>query len=235
MCTTYFGPILADDLLRLVLSLALLICCILLSYIFTHKKAWQIPFWLTFVGFLSAMAGYGYLVNHIYLQNTFSYDGFISGAAIISICGLLFSNNDRVVEFSDRVFSKNGPIFFATFIVSSLIYLSTINYNFQCVPSSHEFFIDVLQIVVYPLLLLFAISAFLYRFVICLSAFAICMSLFVIENISFIFHELVIVTEYNILVEEIVCATISILISMVSIYILTKTKRIYKERGNVGN
>ena len=226
---------LADDVLRLVLSFTLLICCIILSYIFIYKKVWDILFWLTFAGFLSAMASYGYLVHHIYLENTFSYDGFISGAAIITICGLLFSNHGRYVEFSGSILSKNGPIFFATFIVFSLIYLSTINYNFQCVPSSHEFFIDVLQIVVYPLLLLFAISAFLYRFVICLSAFAICMSLFVIENVSFIFHELVIVTEYNILVEEIICASISILISMVAIYVLTKTKRIYKERKNVGN
>jgi hypothetical protein len=230
MCATYFGPILADDLLRLVLSLALWICCILLSYIFTHKKAWDIPFWLTFVGFLSAIAGYGYLVDRIYSQNTFSYDGFISSAAIISTLGLLFSNHGRYVEFSSRVFSKNGPIFFATFIVFSLIYLSTVDYDFQCVPSKYQFFIDILQIVVYPLLLLFAISAFLYRLAICLSAFAIFMALFLIENVFFIFHELVIVKEYNVLVEEIIYATISIFISMVAIYILTKTKRIYKEK-----
>ena len=235
MCTTYFGPMLADDILRLVLSLALLICCIILNYIFSQKKAWDIPFWLTFAGFLSAMAGYGYLVEHIYMQNTFSYDGFISSGAIITIFGLLFSNHGRYVEFSDSVFSKNGPIFFATFIVFSLIYLSTVNYNFHCVPSMHQFFIDVLQIVVYPILLFFAISAFLYRLAICLSAFAICMALFLIENVFFIFHELVVVKEYNVLVEEIICATISILISMVAIYILTKTKRIYKEKENGSN
>ena len=235
MCTTYFGPILADDILRLVLSSALLVCCIILRYIFIYKKVWDIAFWLTFVAFLSAMTSYGYLVNHIYLQNTLSYDGFISSASIITIFGLLFSNHSRYVEFAKSIFSKNGPIFFATFIVFSLIYLSTVNYNPQCIPSNHQFFVDVLQIVVYPLLLLFAISAFLYRLAICLSVFAICMAVFMIENVFFIFHELVVVKEYNVLIEEVACAVISILISMVAIYILTKTKKVYKGKKDGSN
>ena len=61
------------------------------------------------------------------------------------------------------------------------------------------------------------------------------MALFMIENVFFIFHELVVVKEYTILVEEIVCAIISILISIIAIYILTKTKRIYKEKESGSN
>lgn len=235
MCNTYLGPIIADDILRLILSFTLLVDCIILRYIFTYKKVWDIAFWITFVGFLSAMATYGYLANHIYLQNTFSYDGFISCGAIISIFGLLFSNHSRHLRFANNVFSRNGPIFFATFIVFSLIYLSTLNYDSHCVPSKYQFFIDILQIVVYPLLLLFSISAFLYRLTICLSAFMICMTLFMIENIFFIYHEFFFVKEYNVLFEEIVCATISAFVSMAAIYILAKTKKNYKEKKNGSN
>ena len=144
MCEISFSPVFMDDALRLALSIFLLLCCIVLGQIFAKRKAWDEAFWVCYAGFLACLAGYGYLVQHIYLQNTFSYDGFISSAAIITVFGLLFSNHGRYVEFSDSVFSKNGPIFFATFILFSLIYLSTVNYNFQCVPSKHQFFVDVL-------------------------------------------------------------------------------------------
>ncbi|MDE4986253.1 hypothetical protein NAI35_09555, partial [Francisella tularensis subsp. holarctica] len=83
---------------------------------------------------------------------------------------------------------KNTAILIANFVVFALIYILTIRYNFSCVEEPHQFLIDALQIVIYPLFLLFAITAFLYRFAICLSAFAVSMALFIIDNIFFIAH-----------------------------------------------
>ncbi|MED7818818.1 MULTISPECIES: hypothetical protein [unclassified Francisella] len=231
MCELSFVPILMDDLLRLLVSLFLFICCVILGYIFSKKKAWDIPFWIFFALFLSSMGGYGYIVHHIYSENTFSYDGFISGAAFITVCGLLFSKH-RYVNFSSKFFSKNTPILFATFFVFAFIYILTIRYNPKCSVFPHEIFITILQIVVYPLLLLFGISAFLYRFAICISAFAIGMALFLIENVLFIAHALVAKQGHEQLVEEVTCATVSIILSLIAIYILTHSKRVYKERLN---
>ena len=234
MCNTHFGPMMADDLLRLVLTFFLCACCVILYFIITQKKVWDIAFWFSFVGFLSVLAIYGNIVEHIFLANTFSYDGFISGAAIITIFGLLFSK-PRYIAFADSVFSKNGPILFATFIVFGLIYLSTVNYSFTCVSSAHQLFIDVLHIFIYPLLLLFAVLGFLYRFIMCISVFAICMALFIIQNVVFIFRALTLQHNHDVLIEEIICSCVSIVLSMFAILILTKAKKVYKDRKNGNN
>lgn len=229
MCDFHFGPMIADDFLRLILTFFLCAACVSLHFIVAKKKAWDIWFWVCLIGFLSSLAVYGQVVHHIYLQNTFSYDGFISGGAIITILGLLFSGK-RYVAFSDTVFSKNGPILFATFIVFGLIYMSTVNYSFSCVPNIYQLSIDILHIYIYPLLLLFTINAFLYRFIICISMFVICMALFIIQNMVFIFRALTFQHGYDVLVEEMICASFSIVLSVFAILVLTKTKKVYKGR-----
>ncbi|MFV9924741.1 MAG: hypothetical protein AB8U93_03410 [Francisella endosymbiont of Hyalomma scupense] len=240
MCEITFIPLLEDDVLRLFISFILFLCCVILSYIFARKKPWDIAFWICFSIFLFILGGYsysysysyGYVINRIYLENTFSYDGFISGAAFITVCGLLFSRR-RYVDFADTFVSKNTAILFATFLVFASIYILTIRYNLGCVEELHQFFIDALQIVIYPLLFLFAISAFLYRFAICLSAFAVSMALFIIENILLIFHAIVAHDQYDIIFEELLFAIISIVLSIISVYMLTRAKRIYKENKDV--
>ncbi|ALB01257.1 membrane protein [Francisella persica ATCC VR-331] len=243
MCEITFIPLLADDVMRLFISFILFLCCVILSYIFARKKPWDIAFWICFSIFLFSLCGYGYgygyVIHHIYLENTFSYDGFISGAAFITVCGLLFSRR-RYIDFADTFVSKNTAILFATFLVFAFIYILTIRYNLGYVKEPHRFFIDALQIVIYPLLLLFAISAFLYRFAICLSAFAVSMALFIIENILFIVHAIATQHQYDIAFEElsfaiisIVLSTISIVLSTISVYMLTRAKRIYKENKDV--
>ncbi|AXH30732.1 hypothetical protein CGC44_07805 [Francisella opportunistica] len=232
MCEINFMPLLADDLLRLFISFILFLCCVILSYIFTKKKPWDIAFWICFSIFLFSMSGYGYIIHHIYQENTFSYDGFISGAAFITVCGLLFSRR-RYIGFADTFVNKNTAILFATFFVFAFIYILTIKYNLSCVKEPHQFFIDTLQILIYPLLLLFAISAFLYRFSICLSAFAVSMALFIIENILLIAHSLATQHQYEVIFEEILFAIISIVLSTIAVYMLTRAKRIYKENKDV--
>lgn len=229
MCQIAIVPFLADDLLRLLISFLLLLCCIVLSFIFAKKKAWDIAFWISFSLFLFSLGGYGYIVHHIYLANTFSYDGFISGAAFITVCGLLFSRR-RYSDFTDKLFSSTrAPILFATFLVFAFIYLQTVKFDFDCIVSRYTLFNDILQIVMYPLLLLFAISAFLYRFSICISVFVVSMALFIVENVVFITHAWVAKIEYQIFVEEIICALISIVLSCVAVFMLTRAKIIYKE------
>lgn len=228
MCKLSFVPILADDILRLLISLLLFVCCIILSGIFAKKKSWNIAFWISFSLFLFSLGGYGYIIHHIYLSNTFSYDGFISGAAFITVCGLLFSKK-QYTDFTDKLFSKKAPILFSTFFVFAFVYILTVKYSFNCVVSMHQILIDVLQLVVYPLLLLFAISTFLYRFAICISIFSVSMALFVVENVLFIHHALSVKATYEVLFEEVMCAMISIVVSIIAIYILSRAKRIYKE------
>ncbi|ASG67195.1 hypothetical protein fh0823_22400 [Francisella halioticida] len=234
MCKLNFVPMLMDDLLRLLVSVFLFICCVILGCIFIKKKSWDIPFWIFFALFLFSLGGCGYIVHHIYLENTFSYDGFISSAAFITVCGLLFSRH-HYVDFTDKLLSKNAPILFATFFVFAFIYVLTIKYDPNCQVFPHEIFITILQIVVYPLLLLFGISAFLYRFSICISAFAIGMALFLVENVIFIAHALFTEMGDEQLLEEIICATISIILSIIAICILTYSKKIYKERLNASS
>ncbi|AEE26946.1 hypothetical protein [Francisella hispaniensis] len=232
MCEITLIPLLADDVLRLLISFILFLCCVILSYIFAKQKSWDVAFWICFSIFLFSLGGYGYVIHHIYLENTFSYDGFISGAAFITVCGLLFSRR-RYVQFVDTFINKNTAILFATFLVFALIYILTIRYNFSCVEEPHQFFIDVLQIVIYPLLLLFAITSFLYRFAVCLSAFAVSMALFIIENILFIVHAIAAQHQYDIVFEELLFAVISIILSTISVYMLNRAKRIYKENKDV--
>ncbi|AXA33252.1 hypothetical protein [Francisella adeliensis] len=232
MCETQYSLMIADDFIRLILTFFLCSSCVILYFIVVKRKVWDIPFWFCLVGFLSSLAIYGHIVQHIFLQNTFSYDGFISGAAIITILGLLFSKR-RYIAFSSTVFSKDSPILFATFIVFGLIYLSTVDYDADCVANVYQLSIDILHIYVYPLLLLFTISAFLYRFTICISAFAICMALSIVHNIVFMFRALTFQHSYNVLVEEMICSSISIVLSVFAILVLTKTKRyIRKERND---
>ncbi|WP_150464135.1 hypothetical protein [Francisella sp. XLW-1] len=228
MCEMIYLPLLADDILRLFISLMLFLCCAILSYIFAKKKPWDAAFWICFSISLLAMGGFGYVAHRIYLENTFSYDGFVSGAAFITVCGLLFSKK-RYHEFNDSVFSRDALILFATFFVFALIYISTIKYNFECVETFEYFFIDALQIVIYPLLLLFAISAFLYRFSICLSVFAISMALFVVENVIFILNTLMGRVNHLEAFEEVLFASISIVLSCAAILMLASAKKTYME------
>ncbi|AFJ43131.1 hypothetical protein [Francisella orientalis] len=228
MCEMIYLPLLADDLLRVFISIMLFLCCVILSYIFVKRKPWDVAFWICFSVSLFGMGSYGYVAHHIYLENTFSYDGFISGAAFITVCGLLFSRK-RYFDFNDNIFSRDALILFATFFVFAFIYIFTIKYNFDCVTAFGHFFIDALQIVIYPLLLLFAISTFLYRFSICLSAFAISMALFIVENGVFILNALTGAVKHKIAVEEISFATISMVLSCIAVFMLTRAKRIYME------
>ncbi|MDE4938452.1 hypothetical protein NAI30_11290, partial [Francisella tularensis subsp. holarctica] len=64
---------------------------VILSYIFAKQKTGDNANWICFSIFLFSMGANGYIIHHIYLENTFSYDGFISGAAFITVCWLLFS------------------------------------------------------------------------------------------------------------------------------------------------
>lgn len=228
MCELRFIPVFADDLLRLLISFLLLICCIVLSYIFARKKSWDIAFWICFALFLFSLAGYGYVVHHIYLTNTFSYDGFISGAAFITVCGLLFSKN-KYSEFTDRLFGEKAPILFATFFVFAFIYMLTLKSDLGCIKSYYDLISRLLHIVIYPLLLLFVICAFLYRFSIAISSFAVCMALFVVENIIFVSLVYFSKVKGSVFIEEIFSATICIILGCIAILVLTRAKRIYKE------
>lgn len=231
MSDTDFGPVVVDDFLRLMLTFFLCSSCVVLHFIVVKRKAWDISFWFCFAGFLISLAIYGYIVQHVFLQNRFSYGGFISGAAIITILGLFFSKK-RYVAFSGTVFSKNGPILFATFIIFGLIYLSTLNYHFDYMRDVYQLYIDMLHIYIYPFLLLFTISAFLYRFVICVSIFAICMALFIVQNTIFLFRALTFQHSYNVLVGEKICSSVSVVLGIFAILVLTKTKKIYKGKKN---
>ncbi|MDE4969958.1 hypothetical protein NAI63_12150, partial [Francisella tularensis subsp. holarctica] len=77
----------------------------------------------------------------IYLENTFSYDGFISVAACNTDCGLLYSRK-RYINFADSFVNKNTSILIANFVVFALIYILTIRYNLSFVEEPHQFFID---------------------------------------------------------------------------------------------
>lgn len=228
MCELSFIPVLADDLLRVLISFLLLLCCVILSFIFARKKSWDIAFWICFALFLFSLGGYGYVAHHIYLANTFSYDGFISSAAFITICGLLFSKH-RYTEFTDKLFSEKAPILFATFFVFAFIYTLTSNSDFGCIKSYYDFYDKILEIVVYPLLLLFAACTFLYRFAVAISVFAVSMALFIVENVIFIIYACFAKIEHEVFVEEVVCASICIIFSCIAIFMLTRAKRIYKE------
>lgn len=92
-----------------------------------------------------------------------------------------------------------------------------------------DIFFIALQIVIYPLLLLFTISAFLYRFSICLSAFAISMALFIVENAVFILNAMTGVVKHEVAIEEISFASVSIVLSCIAVFMLTRAKRIYME------
>ncbi|MDE5024854.1 hypothetical protein NAI69_10290, partial [Francisella tularensis subsp. holarctica] len=78
--------------------------------------------------------------------------GFISVEAFINVCVLLLSRK-RYINYADIFVNKNTDILIATFFVFSLIYILTIRYIFSCFEEHHQFFIDALEIVIYPLLL----------------------------------------------------------------------------------
>jgi hypothetical protein len=228
MCGKPFIPVLVDDLLMLLISFVLFLCSVFLYSILVKKKSWDIGFWLCFSAFLLSLGGYGHVTHHIYMANAFSYDGFISGAAFITICGLLFSKR-KYIKFSDSLKSKKAPLMFATFLAFAFIFLLTTKYKNDCFISFYDLFINILETVVYPLLLLFGISTFLYRFSICLSVFAVSLALFLVQNFTFIANALIV---KDVVTNEMLCSFLSLCFNIAAIYILTRAKRIYKERLN---
>ncbi|WP_234385050.1 hypothetical protein [Allofrancisella guangzhouensis] len=196
-----------------------------------NRKNWSVAFWICFAVFLAILGGYGYVIHHLYLENTFSYDGFISGAGFLAVVGLLFSNsNDKENDFNNKFVNKDTPMFLASFIVFSIIYILTVDYNIECIYGVSQFFMDVLQVVIYPVLLLFGLTAFLFRFVLCIYVFAICMALFVIEDLVSVYYTLSFIADEFVIAETLVSAVISTIISIVSVCILMRAKRIYNGR-----
>ena len=59
------------------------------------------------------------------------------------------------------------------------------------------------------------------------------MALFIIENILLIVHAIVAHDQYDIIFEELLFAIISIVLSIILVYMLTRAKRIYKENKDV--
>ena len=228
MCEFILKPILADEILRMILSFFLLMCAYILKKILVDRKLWDVAFWVSFAAFVFSLAMYGYVVRHIYMENTFSYDGFVSGAAIITVCGLLFTKK-RYVEFSDKFFCKNTPMVIASFTVFALVYLLTMNYNFSCSGDYYSFAINFMQIIIYPLMILFAITTFFFFFTITVNVFAICSVFFIIENVAFIAYMLL-VDDSQLIEGGIFFISVSVVLSMASLCVLINTIRLHKEK-----
>ncbi|QIV95008.1 hypothetical protein [Allofrancisella frigidaquae] len=231
MCDFTYVPMFGDEFLRLILSILLFFCCVILAQIFMYKKNWGVAFWSCFAIFLVVLGGYGYVIHRLYLENTFSYDGFISGAGFLTVVGLLFSKSKgEEIIFNDKLINNDTPMFLTSFIVFSIIYVLTVDYNFECIYDASQLFIEALQIIVYPVLLLLGLTAFLFRFVVCIYVFAICMALFIIEDMVSVYYILSLITDESITVETMMLAIISTIISIMSICILIKAKRVYNRR-----
>ena len=217
-----------DEMYRLLLSFFLFWCCFILSEIFTKKKSWDMIFWICFAIFLVSLAGYGHIVHHIYLKNTFSYDGFISSASFLTIVGILFGQK-RYIKFSDKIISKSTPMMLALFTVFAFIYVSTIDFDPACVTTISEFFNELLQVVVYPLMLLFAITAFLFRFSVCGTVFLIYLMIFVTASFINMIDRLTAIIPDVMLTEETIFSIISIVFTLASITVLVRAKKIYRK------
>jgi hypothetical protein len=207
------------------LSIMMLAICITLKKIMVDKKAWDVLFWVLMLVFLSCFGFYGYVSHSIYVANTFSYDGFLACAAFLSITGILFSSQ-RYVGFSDKFFgSRYAHLFSATFIVFSIIYIATIDYDIAEPSYIAHVYVDIIKIVLYPLVMIFTLSAFLFRYSVCLPALAFFVIIFTIKSVAAIIYAEVYLPEGINITHQIVVILITIFICALSVIILAYIMR----------
>lgn len=223
MCNLGFVLVPLADPFRLTGLLILFLCWYVLRQIVINEKKWDALFWLFFASFLVSLVSYGYLKNHLYAENIFSYDVIIYCAVVIVICGLLFSKN-RCINFENNLMSKRAIFLFITFVGFALLYVLTLNFDFNCSTTPYLVFIILLQIIVYPLLLLFGIIAFLYRFSSCFTVFMAAMTLFLVECALFIVDSIINSASYGILMIRLFFCLIYFIYGSVSIYILNECR-----------
>ncbi|MED7818819.1 MULTISPECIES: hypothetical protein [unclassified Francisella] len=223
MCKLGFALIPLDDPFRLTGVLILFVCWYILRQIVINEKKWDALFWVFFALFLLSLSVYGYLMSYLYSQDIFSYDVIIYGAIFITACGLLFSKN-RSGSFRKNLTDRRAMALFITFFVFALLYILTLNFNFNCSTTSYWVFIILLQIVVYPLILLFGIVAFLYRFSICFSVFMIAMVLFLVEDVLFVIDAIINISNYETLLVRVIFCLVYFIYGLVSIYILNECR-----------
>lgn len=220
-----FNALSVDHTVRLMLSMMMLVICITLKKIMLDKKAWDVLFWVLMLVFLSCFGFYGYVSHSIYVANTFSYDGFLVCAAFLSITGILFSSQ-RYVGFSDKFSgSRNSFLFSATFIVFSIIYIATIDYDIAKPSYIAHVYVDVIKIVLYPLVMIFTLSAFLFRYTMCLPALAFVVIIFTIKSVAAIIYAEVFLPDGINITHQIVVILITILFCALSVIILAYTMR----------
>ncbi|WP_150467898.1 hypothetical protein [Francisella sp. SYW-9] len=159
MCSLSFVLVPLADPFRLTGLLILFLCWYVLRQTVIYGRKWDTLFWIFFSLFLLSLATYGYLIAHVYAKNTFSYNTIIYCAVVVVICGLLLSKN-RSLKFESDLMSKRAIFLFVPFFVFGLLYLLTLDFDFNCSATPYWVFIILLQVVVYPMLLLFGILAF---------------------------------------------------------------------------
>lgn len=223
MCSLSFVLVPLADPFRLTELLVLFLCWYILRQIVINKKKWDGLFWTFFSLFLLSLATYGYLMSHVYAKNTFSYNVIIYCAAIIVICGLLLSKN-RTLKFESDLVSKRAIFLFIPFFVFGLLYLLTLDFDFNCSATPYWVFIILLQVVVYPTLLLFGILAFLCRLSACFTAFMAAMALFLVECALFVIDAVINATSYGELLTRLFFCTIYFVYAGISIYILNQCR-----------
>ena len=215
-----FNALSVDHTVRLMLSMMILVICMTLKKIMLDKKPWDVLFWVLMLVFLSCFGFYGYVSHSIYVANTFSYDGFLSCAAFLSITGILFSSQ-RYVGFSDKFFgSKNAVLFCATFIVFSVIYIATIDYDIADPSYIEHVYVDVIKIILYPLVMIFTLSAFLFRYSMCLPALSFFVIIFSIKSVAAIIYAEVYLPEGISITHQTVEILITVFFCTLSVMIL---------------
>jgi hypothetical protein len=130
------------------------------------------------------------------------------------------------VGFSDKFFgSRNAFLFCATFIVFSVIYIATINYDVAEPAYIAHIYVDTVKIVLYPLVMIFTLSAFLFRYTVCLPALAFFVAIFTIKSVAAIIYAEVFLPEGINITHQIVVILITILFCSLSVIILGYTMR----------
>lgn len=223
MCSLSFVLVPLVDPFRITGLLILFLCWYTLRQIVIYNRKWDTLFWVFFSLFLLSLVIYGYLMNQIYAKNTFSYNVIIYCAAVIVIFGLLLSKN-RSLKFENDPVSKRAIFLFVPFFVFGVLYLWTLDFNFNCSATPYWVFIILLQVIVYPTLLLFGILAFLCRLSACFVAFMAAMSLFLVECGLFVVDAIINASDYKVLLTRLFFCLVYLIYCGVSIYILNQCR-----------
>ncbi|MED7788084.1 hypothetical protein [Francisella sp. 19X1-34] len=223
MCSLSFVLVPLADPFRLTGLLILFLCWYSLRQIVISKRKWDTLFWVLFSLFLLSLVIYEYLMSHVYAKNIFSYNVIIYCAAIIVICGLLLSRN-RSLKFENSIKSKRAIFLFVPFFIFGLLYLLTLDFNFDCSATPYWVFIILLQVIVYPMLLLFGILAFLCRLSACFTAFIAAMALFLVECALFVVDAIINTASYGELLMRLVFCLIYFVYAGMSIFILNQCR-----------